>query len=243
MTTGKQLLHCLITLVFLNSLAGQEANLQDGKKSEGVMTEEKAKIVAGVMAFLQNTEFRVEASKSKADPDLIGWEHRDKIRNTYSKFIYDAGSEVLSFHSLRFTEKDFRSVDRDRSAGFARVSLTEYKVHLKTSTPAVTIMPHSEIFFDETPNMRDVQIKARVETRELSKQDDQTGDLFAALSRSLSVTPTKEDYEKLKESSFKESGDEKPDKIEFVVSQEMAPRLKAALDDLLKAHGIQVSKY
>jgi hypothetical protein len=52
---------------------------------------------------------------------------------------------------------------------------------------------------------------------------------------------TKEDLEKLNKLPWQETKDQA--EIFFVVSPEMAPRLKAALEDLLKAHGVAVSKY
>lgn len=63
---------------------------------------------------------------------------------------------------------------------------------------------------------------------------------MAPLVRSVGALLTKEDREKLNTQPWSEF---KEQEVEFVVSEDIAPRLKTALEDLLKAHDVKVSKY
>ena len=51
----------------------------------------------------------------------------------------------------------------------------------------------------------------------------------------------KHDIEDLLQKDFREVREKQ--RIDFIVTPDMAPRLKAALSDLLKAHGVKPSKY
>ena len=90
-------------------------------------------------------------------------------------------------------------------------------------------------------SMIGVRLTGNYQAKKIEKKEEWEGDLAIAVAKQVSVMATDEDLKSLIKKDYEKTEEGK--EIAFVVSPEMAPRIKNALADLLKAHGVKPNKY
>lgn len=216
-------------------IAAQERIIEEQKKA---IEQEKAEAaeagrrqaIEGVMGFLQGEKFFVLQNAQNA-------EYKYRSKNIYDNFSYNEDEKALEYSELMYYSTDSTEYEK---IGLATSHLFNWKIRLRTASPVVSISDYSPLSLGKalfSPRAKKVTLKADFSSKSVNKKAPE--DASDGIQRSLSAIMTEVDLEKLKEVPWEENkGD-----IQFIVTEEVAPRLKAALEDLLKAHGIQVSKY
>ena len=217
-------------MIGCNDQKAEGAAKAEAAKAEAVKAERR-QTIEGVMGFLKGEKFFVLQKAEDAD-----WKstHKTVIEN----FSYDEKENSLSFQMLTYSSHDAR---RYEEVGHAVSFLEDYKVNLSTASPVVSISDFTTSSIckgEHAPRAKKVTIKAKYSIKEVKKEGQGKG-ATASLQRAVSAIMTEVDLEKLKAKPW----EEKKNDVEFVVTEDIAPRLKAALEDLLKANGVQVSKY
>ncbi len=204
-------------------------------KDEQEKFKEKKKIIDGVMAFFESEKFF--AKEETKERGSYGPEE------CFEKYVYDnfklEEHGILTFNKLN--QLDTGTQVGDKSVGFAVAYLCSVKLKLLSCKPTISIRDHSGSIVKKNPyNLKDIVVKGLVAEKSLEKRDSETGGIMAGSARKIAVMMTDEDLEKLKSKDFPEF---KETEVVFSVTSDLAPRLKAALEDLLKAHNVEVSKY
>jgi len=207
-------------------VAKAEVAKAEAAKAEAAENQRR-QIVKDVLIFLQNQKFTVN----------LEWQTEGSLPSAYKEkhqyefFSYDEKERSLVFRKHEYVSSDSLT---DREFGYADNALENIKIDLQTAAPLVKIEDYKP---SQALPAKKVSIKAKIASAHVTKNDaQQTGPAL----RKLGVLLTTEDEEKLKTLPFSEL---KEKEVVFVVSPDDAPRLKAALEDLLKAHGVVVSKY
>ena len=152
----------------------------------------------------------------------------------YDDFEYDEETESLVYAEMINYSFDGR-VDSSCS-GSADTSLSLYKIDLKSCNSVIAVGSYAG------ESSQGVKLTGNYRVKKIIKEEEwDSEDLAIAVAKMIGVNATDKDLEDLIEKDFGNLEEDK--KITFVVSPEMAPRIKSALADLLKAHGVKPNKY
>jgi hypothetical protein len=205
--------------------ATEKAATEKAATEKAAIAAEKASVSGEVLLFLQNTNFNIHVGGG----DKF---YRTASRWLYKNFEYNAADGSLAFDCETSTR---HSSTQSSSIGGATGSLTQYRIDLKSANPVLDLKSRSEhpgLLGDTDEPLTDVVIKVKTQQRQLEKKE--SGGF------TLSIFFNKEDYESLNKLPWSEIKDSE---IVFTVSPQIGQRLKKAFEDLLRVHGVAVSKY
>ena len=229
---------------FFNLLLGLGLSLLSGCNQSDTASKEqskaaedakaKAELISGVMDFLGAKVFFAlvedrSFDSAAADGDVAIQNEYDSI--AYDEFEYDekTGSLVFAETKRRFSDNHVRDGLRDAEYGVAISYLTITRIDLATCTSVVSLGS-----WTDNPILAKVTVVGDIQLKEYTKKREWSGrGHLRARNESLI---TVEDFEALRKEDFGEVS--KGTRVDFVVTRSNAPRLKAMLGDLLKAHGI-----
>ena len=229
----------LSPVVFSGCKSGDTAGSSEAKAVEEakLAESEESEVIAGVMDFL-NAKFVVMDKEQGVDAD--GDKTKRNAKFIYDEFEYDQESGSLTFKELKSLSSN--TVVGDKSVGFALSFLIIWQVDLASCSSVISIEEYQPQVFDRgSQKMMVVTFKGDHRGKVLKKIAEKTGDLLEAVKRSVEVLMTDKDSESLENQEFTTTNEDS--ELEMIVTQDMAPRLKAALSDLFKAHGVKASKY
>lgn len=205
----------------------------------------KKKVTEDVLAFLNAVDWWYSHSyENHPDSGIVNTDSMSKSKSKrfhYSDFVYDKTTETLTF------KDSFKISDHFMYPKEQYVSMYHWysfkRIHLKTAKPVIELVSTSEGYLDiNDGELVGVEISggmeiksAKKEFAEYSKYDT----LYFTAENSTNATDA--DWIALEENAFEKY---KPESFTiFWVAKDHAPRLKAALSDLIEAHGVKVSKY
>jgi hypothetical protein len=167
------------------------------------------------MNLLKNERFVLKFEWVDDTSAGIFWEN---VRNyEFKDFNYDEDKKILSFRSILVSMHNTRGSIVENSY-FSNVM--DYKIDLCSASPLVRIADYDADRVQVPAKV--VSLNAMTSFREVSVNE-------YGINESLIDTKTF--------GGFKKGG------ASFNVSPDVAPRLKTALEDLLKAHNVKVTKY
>jgi hypothetical protein len=213
-----------------DSLDLSDTSIMESQK----IANESNKTVANVMSFLKSESFYASESIAEKAP---GKRKRESNSHTYKDFDYKKDG-ILRFTRIENYGRDV--LIGDTSIGHEISALSILEINLSSCKPVISIKEPSFILEGNPSNLKSVVISGLVSEKSLSKKSDITGDVTAPLKRAAATMITEKDAEELDAKEFSET---KEKMVAFTVTEDIAPRLKGALEDLLRAHGVEVSKY
>jgi hypothetical protein len=209
---------------------------------------EAARVEAARVEAARVEAARVEAERRQTIEDVMGFlkgekfavlqSHRSRRiesdKHVYEDFSYDEKEKSLEFQMLWETSY---YTSEDPNLGFAESNLFNYKICILTASPVISISDFNppNHFAKLSPPAKVVTITGDHFYRNIVKSEKEKG----VIEDARAVLMTEIDLKNLKSKPWKEE----KGAIEFVVTEDVAPRLKVALEDLLKSHGLKVPKY
>ena len=166
------------------------------------------------------------------------------VKFIYDDFVYEEETKTLMFKSWEnkssATDISFR-LTAASYLGFDRSTLSLRKFYLETAESVIKIKDFPSWYGVSSDKIKGVEISGRYGLKTKEKKEEWNGkDMKSSLLAKLGTVPTKEDWEAMETKDFKNLEDES---LTFWVKEDLAPRLKSALEDLTKAHGVKPSKY
>lgn len=202
-------------------------------ESQKIANESK-KAIDNVMTFLKSENFH---ASEKFTEQTSKKRERKNNSYTYKDFDYKQ-SGILVFTRIENYGQDI--LIGDTSIGHEISALSILEINISSCKPVISIKDPSFILDGNPSNLKSVVISGLVSEKSLSKKSDITGGVTTPLKRTAATMITRKDAEELDAKEFSEA---KEKKVAFTVTEDIAPRLKGALEDLLRAHGVEVSKY
>ena len=200
---------------------------------------EKNQATEDVLAFLNAKDWRyVDEEEEEQGPGSTSIREQ---RFEYSNFVYEKTTETLTFReSIRTLSYDSYST-RDQNV-YAFHTYKSIGIHLKTAKPVIELVSSRTFVQGEDSECVGVQISSDVEWTHASKKFKKQGKEYTLFATAIAQTEARRlDWETLEQEASKAYKSES--KTTFWVTKDNAPRLKAALSDLIEAHGVRVSKY
>lgn len=199
----------------------------------------KNQVTEHVLAFLNAKEWlylnEVEQVKS-------GIEKTHSKHFKYSNFVYDKTTETLTFRdSFKFIS--FTSYQQNDFGVDATHWYKSIRIHLKTANPVIELVsPRNHLHGGTDSEYVGVQISSGMELKNALKEYTAREKAYIPYSTVFAQTEARRaDWEALEQKAFERY---KPEACAtFWVTKDLAPRFKAALSDLIEAHGVKVSKY
>jgi hypothetical protein len=186
------------------------------KAKADAVDNQRRDLVESVMSFLENESFDLKLEWQKNDDSTsLYWQNRERYQ--IKDFSYDEDKKILSCRKITEWMHNTRG-GITKNSFFSHV--IEYKIDLCSATPLVKINDYK----DESVQLpaKIVSLNAMISWREVSV--DEYG-----INESLIDTKTFDGFTKRE--------------VSFTIAPDVAPRLKTALEDLLKAHNVKVTKY
>lgn len=218
----------LISLIF-NTGCGpseKELRLEQEKAEAAAKAHAKAarlKTINGVLAFLNSQSFYAVFEKPR---DSYGIDSSKVV--DYQGFEYNEADGTLEF-VLYFSH---RGGTLSNASGFR--SLFRFKAYLSEANPVLSIA-YDKSSYRKTECLLSLKCLCQT-TEEVTKKVDGNAAYVALALR----PPDKAEVDSM---GLKPYNPPKIEAIPFYVTEENAPRLKAALEDLLREHGVTPSKY
>lgn len=213
-----------------------EKTKEEKVNSETVKSEaaqkERLKTIYGVMSFLKGEKFSIKLNWENSGRGLAVRSLKQEIF-AYDNFSYNEKEQSLEFQKYHFGSSYGGVIATGSSY------LTSYSINLPTADCVIRISDYRHFLYEEEEPLpaKQVTLVAESSIKWIDKNSEREDGIRVYES---AVAMHEEDKEKLKTMPWKvvEKGE-----INFIVSEDTAPRLKAALEDLLKAHGVEVPKY
>jgi hypothetical protein len=195
-------------------------------------------VTEDVLAFLNAKEWlyvnQVEEVKS-------GIKNITNEHFKYSNFVYDKTTETLTF---RDSQKliFYTSYPQNDQSVTAKHWYRSIQIHLKTANPVIELVSPRSHLLGKDSEYVGVQISSGMEWKSAEKEYTAQGQDYTLYVTAIEQTEARRlDWEVLKQEAF---GKYRPEaSTTFWVTKDNAPRLKAALSDLIEAHDVRVSKY
>ena len=165
----------------------------------------------------------------------------------YLKFEYVKSKQNLVYYDYdRRVSTSNYGLGTEKLVGYSRIGYALAVRHiksidLKSCNPLISIESYTDDFLTKSHDLKKVTIIADLQVKLKSKKDSWKAKAIEGITKPMMVRIFKDDYEDLVKMDFEKV--QKKQRISFIVKPDMAPRLKAALTDLLKVHGVKPSKY
>jgi hypothetical protein len=189
------------------------------------------KVISEVMNFLKTQNFNIRTKNKKEKDSYKTSEERENY--TYF-FDYEPMSKCLIVDSRNDKSRFFQLGLDFRSSSF--ITRESVKIHLESCNPSISLLGDS--------TFKEVRISGNMQNKRIfhdsSREGSGTNDVSDVYGEFLSPTLPAEKNNKFSEIEYSESHQST---ISFYVHPDLAPRLKVALEDLLRAHGVNPSKY
>ncbi|MDC1285986.1 hypothetical protein N8Y61_01015 [Akkermansiaceae bacterium] len=248
---------CSIIFIFLSvgcedgsanaEKAAAEKAAAEKTAAEKAAAEKAAKdqIVSDVITFLNGEDWVVmdRESDEENNNNIAITKTKDFVKFIYDDFVYDKETKTLTFKSLECKSNDTRLVSSHPTTylGFDRSTLSLKKFYLETAESVIKIKDFPSWYGVDSDKIKGVEISGRYGLKTKDKEEKWNNeDMKSPLLGSVRTTPTTEDWEAMETKDFENVEGQS---LTFWVKEDLAPRLKSALEDLTKAHGVKPSKY
>ena len=221
----------LIPLVLILSpvvFSGCKSEDTAGSSEAKVAEEAKDEVIAGIMEFFETVKFVWFVDKRVTEA------LSQSINYIYDNFEYNKETGTLVYAQMQnmTTSGNVGSI----YFGDSDTTLSLNEIDLKSCKSVIAVSPWAG------SGLIGVRLTGNYRTKEIEKKEKwKDASATEAISKKLRAKATDEDLKSLIEKDFEKTEEEW--EIPFVVTPEMAPRLKSALADLLEVHGVKASKY